>query len=160
MIRKPYKEVYEKLLDNKNEKVSKVLPEIEILIKSRQVAQIRMHIRDGNKKVVAVHDSYFKRWMPLVGPDAVQFGKRNLSNTGLTPMCLDATREYSRKLAKAKTAATDLLGAVRKGDCLPEDIPDRQSQIEWEKNQRSTTDKGFKTKEEVIEYLKVNGVII
>lgn len=156
-VKKAFKEFVDLLEANKDKKVSSILPQIIELASSRGRSSTGAGvIRDANNNVVAIMDYYFKRWMPIVGPKAVEFGAKAGSNTGLNVMCKEAVSLWTRQQRLAKQANADLLERVKKGEVAITEIEAEQAKIEEQRNTIEPTELGFDDLEQLMKYLKKN----
>lgn len=118
------------------------------------------YLKDDAGTVVAIRDYYFKRWMPLVGDEAVEFGKKSNTATGYNTMCKEGLSAWNAQQAVAKKATAQILADVESGDLEPTDIADRRGEIEEKRNAIIDTELGFSTRDEVVEYLESEGVTL
>lgn len=121
---------------------------------------LRTALKDTNGEVVAVLCGYFKRWMPLVGPEAVEFGAKKGSPTGLNPMSKAGVAAWTKQQAEAKKALAAILVDVEAGTLAASDIAARREEIEAERKQIAQTDAGFESIMEVTDYLEAQGVTL
>lgn len=115
-------------------------------------------IKDAAGNTVAIHDYYFKRWMPLVGDKAVEFGAKQKTATGFNTMCKEGVSHWTKQQREAKNAETALLTKVASGEIAPSDIAAHQIEIETARKAIVPTELGFATTEELMAYLADNGV--
>jgi hypothetical protein len=115
-------------------------------------------IRSRTGEVVAILDYHFKRWMPLIGDYAVEFGQKTGSSTGYNQMCKVAVSDWTKRQRDAKAQNAALLDQVASGEVAPHDITARQAEIEAARTATPHTDLGFASKEDVLEYLASHGV--
>ena len=162
-IKKAFVELVEFLQANKQKNVSTVLNEVIEMAsaKSRGAttgASTRTALRDTDGTVVAIFDYYFKRWMPLVGDEAVEFGLKKTSATGYNSMCKEGQSLWSKQHAAAKKAIEQILVDVESGELAPDAIGDAKAEILATRDEIQPTTSGFETVEEVTEYLASEGV--
>ena len=146
------------LNDHQDALVSDIMDEA-LLIASTKTAGKRVpreqkHITSTDGEVVAIHDYYFKRWMPLVGPEAVEFGQKASTKTGYNTMCKQGTSLWTKQNSTAKQATLALIDQVAEGDLGPADLPAARDAIEEARNAIEPTELGFDSKEDVIDYLQ------
>jgi len=115
-------------------------------------------IKDAEGNVVAIHDYYFKRWMPLIGEAAVAFGKKASSASGLASMCNEGTSLWTKQQREAKNALADILVRIEKGELQIADISAEKEAIEATRTAIADTELGFATAEEINGYLVACGV--
>lgn len=155
-IKKAYAPLIEFLNENADKKVKSVMDEIIALCSTKSVrssAAVSNFIKDESGETVAIFDYYFKRWMPLVGDLAVEFGVKRNTPTGFNTMSKAGASHWTRQQRVAQLAHGELLNRVAAGEITPDQIPDEQAKIEVERKSIVETDLGFATREEVIEYL-------
>lgn len=158
-IKKAYQDIVTLLEQNKDAKVKTILDQVIEMASGKSTrAAGSTAIRDTKNNVVAVFDYYFKRWMPLVGDAAVEFGAKASSPTGLNSMSKEGVSNWTRQQRVAKQENADLLNKVAAGEVAPENIPAEQAKIEERRQMIAETDKGFENKEDVLAYLNKAGV--
>lgn len=111
-IKKAFLAVHALLMDNQNKLVSDIQDELTALMSAKvntgkSVAP--MYVKDTKGKVVAIHDYYYKRWLPLVGDNAVKFGIKQNTKTGYNRMCKSGAALWRAQLSKAKIMREDFL---------------------------------------------------
>lgn len=162
-IKKAYIEIIELLEANENSKVKSILDQVRELA-SAKVGGSRgggsTYLKDVQGNVVAVLDYYFKRWMPLVGEKAVEFGAKKSTSTGLNTMSKAGVSTWTKQHREATAAHAALLGKVAAGEIQPTDIEAEQAKIEAARKAIVETDLGFADQEGVVAYLSENGVQI
>lgn len=164
-IKKSMQEIYDILDANQTATVASVMPQLEALMstKSRGAAKgesVRTSLRDADGNVVAIRCYYFKRWMPLVGDEAVEFGTKTGTNTGLNSMCKEGVSHWTKQQREAKEATAQILADVEVGTLDASDIAARREEIEAARQAIADTTLGFETLEEVQDYLDANGVTL
>jgi len=110
-------------------------------------------LKDAADNVVAIKDYYFKKWMPLVGPEAVEFGKKASAASGYSSMSKAGTSLWTKQQQEAKKAMTNILVEVEEGTLEVGDIAERKAEIEAERKVIQETDLGFDSLEDCKEYL-------
>lgn len=133
-IKKAYQDIVAFLEDNKDSKVKTILPGVIELASAKTGggggggSTIR---RNEAGEVTHIYCYYHKMWEPI---DAVEFGKKATSPTGLSNMCKEGTSEWTKQQRAAKKANEDLLASVSAGDTAPGDIAAKQEDIAATKN--------------------------
>lgn len=159
-IKKAYQSIVAFLEENSDKKVKSILDQVREMTSAK--AGVReggtTFIKDATGATVAILDYYFKRWMPLVGEQAVEFGAKKSTATGFNTMSKAGVSAWTKQQRVAKEAEAKLLDDVAAGNVKPGDIPAKQAGIEIIRKAIVTTDLGFETKEEVLAYLAENGV--
>lgn len=132
-------------------------------------------MKDTAGNVVAIHDYYFKRWMPLVGDKAVDFGTKKGTTTGFNTMCKVGVSHWTKQQSVADKANVQLLEDVKSGALPVDQIEAKQNEIEVarkaiapaivevkdaEGNVTETKELGFATEDEVKAYLASAGVTL
>lgn len=124
-------------------------------------------LKDKNGKVVAILCSYFKRWMPTIGEDAVEFGIKVSSGTGFATACKDGGAKRTKQDREAKNATLKLMDDMQNGTLEGETLEDikvevaeKRAAIETDRAFVADTDLGFAEKVDVIDYLLENDVVL
>ena len=162
-IKKAYQPIVELLEANSDKKVKSIMDQIVELCSaktSRSGGGASSYIKNEAGEVVAILDYYFKRWMPLIGDAAVEFGAKKNTATGLNTMSKEGVSNWTKQQRVAKQANAELLTRVASGEIKPGDIADEQAKIEATRVTPVATELGFETREEVIAYLADNGVTV
>lgn len=158
-IKKAYESIITFLEANQDKKVKAILDEVRELASAKtNRAGGSNYIKDSTGNVVAILDYYFKRWMPLVGEAAVEFGAKKNTPTGFNTMCKKGVSEWTKQQSEAKKANAQLLTRVAAGEIQPSDIPAEQAAIEQARGNIVETELGFASKEEVLAYLASSGI--
>lgn len=158
-VKKAYTEIVALLEANKDKKVSSVLEQvIELASAKGNRAAGNTFMKDVKGNTVAIFDYYFKRWMPLVGDKAVEFGTKANTATGFNSMCKEGVSNWTKQQRVAKQAGADLLKRVAAGEVKPADIPAEQEKIEAERQAIVATELGFEDQAKLMKYLHKNGV--
>ena len=156
-IKKINLNIYKYLENNKNKKIAEVFSEIvEILQKNKPLSD-EIFLRDLQKNIVGIRCAYFLRYMPLIGPAAVHFNKKKTAS-GYNPMCETGAKLYYAGLHAYKKSMQNLADKVLSGEFSLEEGQKLKKQLEIKKNERQTTDLGFATREELVQYLHNEGV--
>lgn len=160
-VKKAYAPLIAVLEANKGKKVSDILDEV-IALASAKTTRIdgSSFIKDAKGQTVAIFDYYFKRWMPLVGDKAVEFGAKEKTATGFNSMCKQGVSEWTKQQRVAKQSGADLLVKVAKGEVKPSDIVAEQAKIEEARKAIVKTDLGFADKDALLKYLASNKVVL
>ena len=166
-VKKNYQEIVAFLEANKDKKVSSILENvIELASAKTNRAEGSTFIKDTQGNVVAILDYYFKRWIPLVGPEAVEFGKKDKTATGLNTMCKEGVSAWTKQQNEAKKALATLLNKVAAGEIKPADIAKEQEKIETARKAinfpvdeaGNTIEIGFADRDALVKYLAKNKV--
>lgn len=173
-VKKAFQPIVDVLEANKDKKVSDILGSILELAKAqvnRTTGEIAVYDKKG--KVVGLYDYFLKRWMPLVGPKAVEFGPKAGTSTGYQGMSKLGLSAYTSQQRIAKNAELELLPKVISGEIKPDEIPAKQAEIEASRTATPTevTDSetkeviqvsklGFSTMDELKSYLTENKVSV
>jgi len=159
-VKKAYQEIVTFLQENEGVKVNKILPQVIEMASAKRGGGSTSDavLKDANGNVVAIQDYYFKRYMPIVGDNAVEFGAKKNSPTGLSNMSKLGTSLYTKQQRVAKQEGANLLTRVAAGEVAPTDIEAEQAKIEEARMAIQETDLGFATKDEVIAHLATQGV--
>lgn len=158
-IKKAYADIVAFLEENQDKKVRAVLEDVKNMASAKVAREGgSTFLKDAAGNTVAILDYYFKRWMPLVGEKAVEFGVKNNTATGFNTMSKAGTSAWTKQQREAKQAEQNLLAEVSAGNIKPSDIPAKQAEIETARKSIEATELGFETKEQVVAYLVENGV--
>lgn len=158
-IKKAYADIVAFLEENQDKKVRAVLEDVKNMASAKVAREGgSTFLKDVGGNTVAILDYYFKRWMPLVGEKAVEFGVKKNTATGFNTMSKAGTSAWTKQQREAKQAEQNLLAEVSAGNIKPSDIPAKQAEIETARKSIEATELGFETKEQVIAYLVENGV--
>jgi hypothetical protein len=159
-IMKKYERLFDFLCENKKKTVADLLDEIEIMCsgKTKGGGAGSTYLSDVKGDVVAVHDAYFQRWMPTVGLEAVEYGIKTNSLTGLNPMCKEGLAHWSKQQRTAKKAYFKLMKDLASGKVMQSEYDNYEHEIEFQRKLNETTDKGFRSKKEILEYLEANDI--
>lgn len=161
-VKKPVLPLMTLLVANQEATVASLMPDLMALAvknaKGESSPRVATSITNNAGECVAILDYYFKRWMPLVGDEAVVFGKKANSHTGYSTMCKEGTSLWTKQQRLAKQAISDLLVKLESGELAAEDISEAKQEIESTRVSIEETDLGFVTKDEVVTYLTDAGV--
>jgi len=144
--------------ENPKAKVSDILNQVIALTAaavSRGVGSTFIKNKAG--ETIAIYDYYFKRWMPLVGEKAVEFGAKAKTATGFNSMCKEGVSHWTKQQREAKNAEQAILDEVAAGNLAIDQIASKRAEIEAARKAIVPTEHGFATLEEVGAYLTANG---
>ncbi len=134
-IKKAYVEIANLLNDNKNKKVSTILPQLLELMTAKNGGGSdigKTFLKDDNGEVFAVYCYYHKQW-ELVSE--CEFGAKKGTASGLNTMCKEGVSRWTKQQRKAKKAKEQLLDAVASGEIEVSDLADKQAEIEKAKSE-------------------------
>jgi len=142
--------------------VADILEEVTTLASTKGRAtsgagSVSTFIKDAEGATVAVLDYYFKRWMPIVGDEAVEFGAKASAASGLNSMSKAGTGLWTKQQKLAKDAMSNILVQVEAGDMEVSEIGAAKESIEAERKFVADTTDGFETRDEVVAYLEESG---
>lgn len=158
-VKKAFQPIVDFLEANKDVKVSKILEQvIELTAAKSARSEGSTFLKAADGTPVAIFDYYFKRWMPLVGDKAVEFGAKAKTTTGFNTMCKEGVSHWTKQQRDAKNAGAELLKNVASGAVKPQDILTEQAKIEEIRKAIAPTELGFADQEQLLKYLKKNGV--
>ena len=128
VVKKQFEELYTLLVDNKNKKVSTILPQlIELMQKKNNAsgkAQTFMKDEDGN--VTHVYCYYHKKWEDIT---VAEYGSKKGTATGLNTMCKEGVSNWTKQQRAKKQAEAELITRVVNGELLPEDLKAEQDRL-------------------------------
>ena len=158
-VKKLFQPIVDLLEANASSPVSKLLPQIiELTAAKANRSEGDTYVKDASGKPVAIFDYYFKRWMPLVGDKAVEFGAKAGTATGFNVMCKEGVSLWTKAQRDAKNASSELLKKVTSGEIKPSEIPAHQAKIEEGRKVIQKTTLGFADAKELNAYLVKAGV--
>lgn len=150
-IKKAFQPIVAFLEDNKNKKVDTVLQEVKDMCAAKGAGGTATTVhRDENGNVIAIHDYYFKQWMPL---SHVEFGAKAGSASGFNTMSKEGVSNWSKQQRDYRKGKEELLELVGKGEVAPDEIQARLEQLEEDRKRiiPRADGIGFDTIEELLE---------
>jgi hypothetical protein len=128
VVKKQFEELYTLLVDNKNKKVSTVLPQlIELMAKKNNASgKAQTFIKDEDGNVTHVYCYYHKKWEDVT---VAEYGSKKGTATGLNTMCKDGVSNWTKQQRAKKQAEAELITKVVNGELLPEDLKSVQDQL-------------------------------
>ena len=127
-VKKQFEEIYAVLEENKNKKVSTILPQlIELMSKKNNASgAANTFIKDDEGNVVAIFCYYHKKW-ELVSE--CEYGNKKGTATGLNTMCKEGVSKWTKQQRVKKAAEAELLTKISSGELAVEDIGAAQAEI-------------------------------
>ncbi len=160
-IKKMYVEIVDLLQANEDKKVKSVMAEVLELVSSKQNRNVgSTFLKSVDGEPLAIHCYYYKRWMPVVGDNTVEFGAKKSTATGLNTMCRDGVSNWTKQNNNAKKEIKALLAKLKAKEITVDDIPGQEKEIEAARVAVAKTELGFATKDEVVAYLESSGFTI
>lgn len=131
-VKKAYQPIVELLEANADCKVKTIMPQIMELVTAKKGGGGKASTFHRNEagEVVAIRDYYFGLWLPVVGPNAVEFGAKASSATGYNSMSKVGLSLWTKQQAAAKKAKEQLLADVASGAVPPENLTAELQAIE------------------------------
>jgi hypothetical protein len=128
VVKKQFEELYTLLVDNKNKKVSTVLPQlIELMAKKNNASgKAQTFIKDEDGNVTHVYCYYHKKWEDVT---VAEYGSKKGTATGLNTMCKEGVSNWTKQQRAKKQAEAELITKVVNGELLPEDLKSVQDQL-------------------------------
>lgn len=157
-IKKAYQELHDFLAANKDKKVSAIFDQAVEFMSAQRMSAENTAIRNEKGEVVAILDSYSRKWAALVGSKAVEFGVKANTSTGLNPMSKAHLNQWNKQQTAAKKAGSELLTLVAKGEVKPTEIEAKLAEIEEQRKAVVDLGEGFESKEKLVAYLQKEGV--
>ena len=146
------------LLDNSDKPVYEILTAFASMCAARQrQSRGRTYVLDTSGAVVAINCGYYRRWMPLVGADAVEFGDAK-GATGFNSMCKDGQRAWQKANNAFNTEQRKATNAFLAGDIDEATLRARIDSASKVKLAVGSTELGFATAGELRQYFEDNGV--
>ncbi len=153
-IKKQFEELYAILDENKNRKVSTILPQLIELMsrKSAGGANGKTFIKNDDGEVVAIFCYYHKKWELL---SEVEFGKKTNTASGYNTMCKEGVSAWTKANRAKKKAEDDVLAKVMAKQLAPEDVADYLEDLVAESKVivPRADGLGFDTLEEVMQHI-------
>lgn len=160
-IKKMYVDIVQLLDENQDKKVKSIMDQVLSLASAKTNRSTgNTYLKDDKNETVAVKCYYFKRWMPVVGPEAVEFGLKKSTTTGLNTMSKLGAKHWTKQNNQAKTAHSAMLDALEQGATEVANIGQEKAKIESDRLAVIDTDLGFETLDEVKSYLTDNGITL
>lgn len=166
-IKKAFAPVMELLEANKTKSVSSIMVAVMALASTKAASSSTAgsnYIKDAKGNTVAINCYYFKRWMPTTGSKAVTFGVKKTTATGLNTMCNIGSSRWTAQNVASKKAQVALMATLRDSKALKDikDIPTfieaAEAKITSDRAAIAPTKLGFATKDELLDYLKAEGI--
>lgn len=127
-IKKAFIELHAALVANEEKKVKTIMPDLLEIMEARGGGGAASSVhRDADGNVVAVHDYYFKKWLPV---EFVEFGAKANSASGLNTMCKLGTSLWTKQQREFKKGKEALLEAVAAGEVQPTEIQAKLDELE------------------------------
>lgn len=170
-VKASHQPIYDQLMANQSRIDPEVFPGLIELCygKAKQIK----NILDRSNNQVAVVCWYFKRWMPLVGPRAVDFPSNKSQVHGLNKCCREGNKFYQQRLDAFNAVNTVVENETRLiNQKLRSQLDEKErsslsarldeldammAEAEEAKTVIKHTHLGFETMEECMEYLVENG---
>jgi hypothetical protein len=139
-VKKPFADLVKFLEENKDKKISAVLPQVLEMVESKKIeSTVR---KDVNGKITHIFCYYHKEWEPIE-----YFGNKSSSHTGYNTMCKIGVNEWTRRETKFKKDRDALLSQIVSGELKPEQLQSKLEELEKAKLV-------IKTREESLKELK------
>ncbi len=159
-IKKVHTEIIDFLKNNETKQVSEILSQIIEISSTRRKTAKMTNLKNSDGKIVGILCHYYKKWMPLVGDLAVEFGEKKTTSTGINPMSKLGLAQWAKQNNLAKKLNSQLVERVISGELSVEQLAEEKEKIEEQRKQVAKTELGFEAKEEIINYLRENGIEI
>lgn len=146
-IKKIYKDLVAFLETNKDKAIKNVLPEIYNLTRSK-ICRVEgdSFIKDKDGKLVAAMCFYYQQWMPLVGENAVEFGVKANTKTGLNTMSKAGLELWLAQQKTATQAGKQIIVDIKTEVLAIKDIGKREDEIELARTFVAKPKIGYETK--------------
>lgn len=133
-IKKQYTEIFELLQANQNRKVSTLMPELVALMQAKSGGSDigKTFLKDEEGNTYAVFCYYHKRW-ELVGDNAIAYGAKANTATGLNTMCKEGVSNWSKQQRLYKKAKDALLEQVADQTITADELPAKLNELEEER---------------------------
>lgn len=159
-VKKQFAEIYALLEENKNKKVSTIMPQLAALMTTKTAGGSdigRTYLKDG-ETTYAVYCYYHKKWELT---NIAEYGSKLNTATGFNTMCKEGVSSWTKQQRVYKKHREQLLMQLAAGTILKDEF---DSALELYESDRKAIDvrcdeHGFETAEEAkAEYLKENGL--
>ena len=138
---------------NSNKKVSSIQEELLAMISKLNSSTGKTFYRDEDGNILAIRCYYYKRWMPLVGPNSVEFGTKTSSTTGFNTMCKEGVKAWTRMNKSRKELDSRILDMLMSGELTHDEVKSYKSEQLEKINTIEPTDLGYDTLEECLDNL-------
>ena len=146
-IKKEFVQIYDLLQTNPTLTVEDILPQaLELMSKKRNSAESVSVSRDGI--IVGLYCSYFQRWFPTYGPNAMEFTRRTTA-TGFHSQCAEALVFVRNNKKTFEDANLEIINSVMSGEILAEEGRKLQEKAKLDRDKTLTHSGGFATKQEL-----------
>jgi len=129
-IKKAYQEVIAFLEDNKDSKVKTILPGVIELCSAKSGGfggGEPKFLKDADGVVTHVFCYYHKMWEDV---NAVEYGVKTTSPTGLNNMCKEGTSAWTKQQRSFKKGNEELLNQVMNEEIQPSDLAGLKADLE------------------------------
>ena len=153
-MRETLKSIVDLLLSNQNIKIESIISYIVVILgeDEGESENESVTIWNADGELVAIKDYYFKRWMPLVGPKAVEFDKEK-SVIGFNVMCDFGYKLWNKQQREIKKQLYFLIDKLELKEIEIKNIANYLTIIKEYRNFIPPTELGFESKDEVLQYL-------
>ena len=124
-IKKAYAELYSILVENKNKKVSTVLPQLVELMSAKQSQ--KNFITNDKGEVTHVFCYYHKQWEDVT---VAEYGAKKHSASGLNTMCKEGVSAWTKQQRIKKEAKAKLLEDLAGGNIEQSEVSSKLKDIE------------------------------
>lgn len=139
-VKKVYEEVVAFLEANKNKKVETIMPQLMVLVTSKQAQ--KNFITDEEGRVTHIFCYYHKMWEPVS-----EYGSKKHSPSGYNSMCKIGVNQWTKQQRESKQAESKMLDDLSKGLLSPTDIDAKRLEIQVHKDRIVAREDGIGTAE-------------
>lgn len=149
-VKKQFAEIYKLLEENKNRKVSSILPELAALMSTKTAGGSdigRTYLKDEAGNTYAVYCYYHKKW-ELVSQ--AEYGAKANTATSLNTMCKEGVSAWTKQQRIYKKGREELLMQLASQDILKDEFDSALAVLEEERKaiEVRCDEHGFETAEE------------
>lgn len=156
-IKKMYTEIDSILQANLDETVSTCYDEIVQLMTTKVNRNTdKVTLLNSENIIIAIKCYYFKRWMSLIGPKAVEFGPKKHSITGYNIMCRLGNVHWTKQNSAYNKGKAQMMIDLEAETMAVSEIKSKEISLRNTKSLIVETDLGFATKDELLEYFENN----
>lgn len=128
IVKKQFEELHTLLVENKNKKVSTILPQlIELMQKKNNASgQANTFIKDADGVVTHIYCYYHKMWESVT---ECAYGSKKGTATELNTMCKEGVSNWTKQQRVKKQAEAGLLTKIVSGELMPDELPAEQVRL-------------------------------
>ena len=129
-VKKVFIDIANLLEENKNKKVSTILPQLLELMTAKNSGGSdigKTFLKDENDEVFAIYCYYHKKWELVL---ECEYGSKKGTATNLNTMCKEGVSHWTKQQRVMKKGKEELLNLVMDGEVAREDIGSAMAELE------------------------------